>query len=175
MVGYPLCKTQSRLRSSYPQMKNFKFENLDITGSMSFFLSSTSTIRCSVTAITSRSHRGDRGSTPRFGIYFCHQDTLSIFFSLQYHFQHRRHLSLPSLLLSTTRRTTRRTTRALSDHTPIPGPSCPLNARTSRKLRPVASEQPHRRFLPPGEQKNKSRTRSASLRERAKGAQLLRL
>ena len=147
-----------------------------ISTSFSFSVNfSTSTIRCSVTAITSRSHRGDRGSTPRFGIYFCHQDTLSIFFSLQYHFQHRRHLSLPSLLLSTTRRTTRRTTRALSDHTPIPGPSCPLNARTSRKLRPGASEQPHRRFLPPGEQKNKSRTRSASLRERAKGAQLLRL
>lgn len=28
------------------------------------------TIRCSVTAITSRSHRGDRGSTPRFGVSF---------------------------------------------------------------------------------------------------------
>ena len=26
-------------------------------------------IRCSVTAITSRSHRGDPGSTPGFGIY----------------------------------------------------------------------------------------------------------
>ena len=29
-----------------------------------------SLIRCSVTAITSRSHRGDRGSTPRFGDKF---------------------------------------------------------------------------------------------------------
>ena len=31
-------------------------------------------IRCSVTAITSRSHRGNRGSTPRFGVnnyFFC--------------------------------------------------------------------------------------------------------
>ena len=48
-----------------------KVENsfeISITKSVTF---STNTIRCSVTAITSRSHRGDRGSTPRFGIYFC--------------------------------------------------------------------------------------------------------
>ena len=37
---------------------------------MFFYTNQANQIRCSVTAITSRSHRGDRGSTPRFGVIF---------------------------------------------------------------------------------------------------------
>ena len=56
--------------------------------SLSHFVTPPPTFRISVTAITSRSHRGDRGSTPRFGMRFHFSKKYVLFLVILLHNSH---------------------------------------------------------------------------------------
>lgn len=69
---------------------------------MFFYTNQANQIRCSVTAITSRSHRGDRGSTPRFGVSFLFSRKIHmlIHLPLLFHCDATSHILLISIFFS---------------------------------------------------------------------------